>query len=86
MNLLEVCQKVCNEHQCHNIRVFKGELQAQPWDGNKKGWTILDATTANAFVCVYNHLRQDQKEKLLGMEPFRALDIAWKTLKKVAGG
>lgn len=49
--------------------------------GNKKGWSLLDLTTANALCTCYNALTtEENRQKWDKISVFRLIDVAWKCL------
>lgn len=45
--------------------------------GNKRGWTMLDLTTANALQTCYNALSEASQEKWNRISVFKLVDFAW---------
>ncbi len=46
--------------------------------GSKKGWTMLDITTAGAMLAVYNALRPELQAKYDNIPLGRLVDFCWK--------
>ncbi len=46
-----------------------------------KGWTALDAVTANAVMTVYNALHDANKEAFANANIFKVIDMTWKCIK-----
>ncbi len=71
MKLIEAARKVIEDHQAQLIRPKKTQVQGEPiqydakdWNGNKKGWTILDSTTANVMCKVYAKVEAERPEMI----------------------
>jgi hypothetical protein len=81
-SFVEVCRKVAAEHSLHLVRAKKGATpgtyEAKVWEGNKRGWTLLDATSANCVVKVYDALNPTNQAKIATLSAERTLDICWK--------
>lgn len=60
-----------------------GEYDVKPlFTGNKRGWTILDATTANAIVTVREALKDNPNVAKFDSIPLRQLvDFCWRHVK-----
>ncbi len=84
MNIYEASKIVLAEHQYKMIRAKKDsashELDCKDvldHKGNKRGWTILDATTASVIVRVTEAINETSREKFLKLHPVIAINIAW---------
>jgi hypothetical protein len=70
MNVIEVARKVVTEHQAIYFRLGKTDGNYGPKDikdfsaRSPKGFTVLDATSANIILQVYANLNEQNKAKL----------------------
>lgn len=88
MKLSEVCAKVLEEKQAYLIRPSRQQEEGEavrydvkPWEGNKRGWTILDMTTSSAYSMVYKAINDENKAKLERLPLMKAVAVAWKLTK-----
>ena len=81
MNIIEASDKVLQEQTCVLIRPKKsaeqGQVDCNDYQGKKKGWTILDMTTANMVKQVYNALSEKNQKKVATMNPVQTISIFW---------
>lgn len=69
MTITQIAQQVLEEHSAVQIRLPPGikQIKCAPkeydWKplfcGSRRGWTVLDATTANAIMTVYRGIQSD---------------------------
>lgn len=45
--------------------------------GNKRGWVVLDLTTANAMNTVYNALSEENQRKWDNIHVVRLVEFTW---------
>lgn len=75
---IEAARKVVKEHQYVHINPKTNDIS----DEKKKGYVILDATTANMLVQIADALSKTANEKFTSMSLAQAIDIGWKLVKK----
>ncbi len=84
MTFFEYCEAV-RDSGLHMIRPSAGEPGqyelCEPFE-NGKGWTWLDAVTANVVCQVHDALSPDRREKFKALPAEVVLKFCW----KVAGG
>lgn len=78
MNIFEACQKASSEGA---LRIREQKDNASQVDcvelfPAKRGYTILDAFSANIVVQVFNALNDANKQKFLGISAIKAVKIA----------
>jgi hypothetical protein len=82
MNIYEASKLVVTDHQYKIVRMKKNstpdQLDVKDDCGNKRGWTYLDAVTANLIVKVTEALNETNRNKFLSLPPSKAVEIAWK--------
>ena len=49
--------------------------------GSKRGWTMLDITTAGAMLAVYNALKPEHQAKFDNIPLGRLVDFVWKQVR-----
>lgn len=57
------------------------EYDVKDYEGNKRGWVLLDSFTANAMTSVYNAINETQRAKLDSMPALKAINLCWKLIK-----
>ena len=84
MTVYEAAKMVVSEKQYKLIRQKKNaaiyEIDCKDHEGNKRGWTFLDGTTANVIVKVVEALSPENREKLLKMSPMQVINLSWKLI------
>jgi hypothetical protein len=87
MTASEIIKQVVETKGCILIRNRKEDhLKGTSWNydvkdpfqGNKKGWTMIDLTTANAMLTVYRALRPDLQIKFNNIHFQKLVDFTWK--------
>jgi len=90
MRISDIAKKVLDDHTALMIRERKGNVLGEPreydvkelFTGNKKGWQIIDAMTANAMCTVYSALSSDaHREKWDKIPLFKLIDFTWSCVK-----
>ena len=62
-----------------------GQYDVKDWPGgNKRGWTMLDITSAGAIVAVYNGLNETNKNKFASLPLIKMAIVAFKLINKVS--
>ncbi len=74
---LEVARQVLKKHQMVYINPKNNETS----DEKKRGFVILDATTANMLVTIADALSKESNEKFTSMPLANAINIGWKLIK-----
>ncbi len=46
--------------------------------GSKKGWMVMDITTASAMLAIYNALKPEHQKKFDNIPLGKLIDITWK--------
>lgn len=90
MTLLQVCEKVTAEHQCHVVRPRKidpladgvPQYDAKPYGGgSKRGWFYVDAFTASAIHAVGEKINPENQAKLNRLPFLKAATICFRLVK-----
>ncbi len=74
---LSIAEKVVKEHQM----VYVNPKTLAVSDKKKRGFTILDATTANMLVKIANALKPESREKFINAPLDKAVRIGWQMIK-----
>lgn len=83
MSTIEVLSRVRDTHQAHLVRRRK-DGRSVAYDckphgtGRTSGWTLVDATTANAGMQIYERLTPEQRAKIANVSLSRYVDFVWK--------
>lgn len=85
MTSIEVARETVT-NGCTLFRFRKGtekspEYDCKPWNGNKRGWIILDSFSASAIVAVYDHLSPENQAKYQNLPIAKMAEIAFKLCK-----
>lgn len=83
MQLIEACRAIVAEHQHGRVREQADGSFAfnhSSSGGHNRGWTIIDAFSASAYVAVHDGLSPENRVKLQGMG-LRGIHVALKLLK-----
>jgi hypothetical protein len=75
---IDAAKKVAKDHQM----IYINPKTSKTSDEKKKGFVILDATTANMLVNIANALSKETNQKFTSMPLAQAIDIGWKLIKK----
>ena len=75
---LDVAKQVVKKKQFVYINPKTGKTS----DDKKKGFIILDMTTANMLVQIADALKKETSEKFTSMPLIQAVDIGWKLVSK----
>jgi len=75
---LDAARQVVKNHQMVYINPKNNDIS----DEKKRGYTILDATTANMLVQIADALSSTSKEKFTNMSLAQAISIGWKLVSK----
>jgi hypothetical protein len=77
---IDAARACADSKQAQNVRVNTdgGGVDFKPWQGNKRGWTVLDGVTANLLVQVVSALNEENAAKFLALPFERAVAVAWK--------
>ncbi len=83
MKAIDIFRAANAEHSAKLARPRKdcpGEYDARDYceSGNKRGWMLIDATTANAVTRVHEALSPANQAKFENLSLLRMVDIAWK--------
>ncbi len=87
MEASRIIKEIVETKSCVLIRPRKeGHIKATPWQydvkepfqGNKKGWTLLDLFTASAMLKVYEALKDENKTKFDQLYINTLVDFTWK--------
>ena len=88
MRTSEIIKQVIETKGCVLIRPRKEEhLNNTPWQydlkepfqGNKKGWTLLDLFTASAMLKIYDALeKEENKARFDRLHINKLVDFTWK--------
>lgn len=85
MTLSQACGLVAAEYSMKLIRARKAQAAGEPieydvkaYEGSKKGWTVLDATTACMFTRVYNACNETNRAKLDRLPALKAINVCWR--------
>ena len=83
----QIIKQVVDTKGCVLIRPRKEDhVKGNPWQydikepfqGNKKGWTLVDLFTASAMVKVYDTLKDENKGKFDRLHINTLVDFTWK--------
>ncbi len=75
---LDVARKVVKDHQM----VYINPKNNKTSEDKKKGFTILDATTANMLVQVADALGKVNHQKFTGLSLTAAVNLGWQVVKR----
>lgn len=79
MNIVELCQSVLDNRTAVQFRTLNGTIESRDaFSKNKKTWTFLDTWTASTVTKVYNALSDSSKQKMLALDPLKAIAICYK--------
>lgn len=88
MKITQIIKDIVDTKSACMIRERKGEhVKGSDYEydvkplltGNKrKGWMILDLTTANAMLTVYNAIKPENQAKFNQLHVLRLVDFTWK--------
>lgn len=89
MQLHAICQQIVAEKTMKLIRPRKKahepgtpyEYDVKDYEGNKRGWTVLDGFTASMFVQVWAQLNDANRAKLAKLPALQAINICWKAAR-----
>lgn len=88
MKLSDACKQVMLSQSMHLVRVSKQQeaggpinYDVKPWEGNKRGWTLLDVFTASAVSKVYDAVNDKNKDALDRLSLRSAVNVCFKMLK-----
>lgn len=94
MTISQIARTVKDQRQAHLIRYRTDSVKecgtaqydAKPYGtGSKRGWTLIDLTTASAIVAVHDALTKSQKpENLAKFDNIplgRLVDFCWKHVR-----
>lgn len=83
MKLSEVCEKVIADKTAVLVRDRKeGGLEVKPYAGNKRGWVLLDLTTASVCCQVFDRVKPKVKTTLDSFPAKKAVRIIWSAVNK----
>ena len=82
MNIYEVAKKSVNEGSFQKIRPtrekpYEYDLQPDHWQGNNRGWALIDTFTSSAIVQIYENIQPENQIKYVNMPLNKVLDITW---------
>jgi len=75
---LAVARNVVKKHSMVYINPKTNDIS----DDKKKGYIILDATTANMLVTIADALSKESNQKFTSMPLSNAVTLGWKLIKK----
>lgn len=85
MTITQIAQQVLDQHSAVQIRFRAGakgevkEYDCKPlFSGSRRGWTVMDATTANAVTTVYRALSADKRPTFDTIPLSRLIDFCWR--------
>ena len=85
MTAFEAIRKVRETGTAHLLRPRKdepGRYDMRPYGaGNKRGWVILDITTAGAVLTVHGRLSRMNQDRLEKMPLGRLVEVCWKLVR-----
>lgn len=83
----QIIKQIVDTKGCVLIRPRKEEHQKgsawqydikEPFQGNKKGWTLVDLFTASAMLKVFEALKDENKVKFDRLHINTLVDFTWK--------
>lgn len=87
MTITAICQSILSERSARLVRYRSGgKGEPKEYDtrdlfgGNRRGWTLLDMTTANAIMTVHRGLREDLRVKLDTIPLRQLVDFCWRAV------
>ncbi len=89
MEASRIIKEIVETKGCVLIRPRKEDhIKATPWQydvkepfqGNKKGWTLLDLFTASAMLKVYEALKDENKTKFDRLHINTLVNFTWKQI------
>lgn len=85
MTITQIAQQVLAEHSAVYVRYRSGghgepkEYDSKPlFMGSRKGWTVLDATTAAAIMVVFRGLKPELQAKVDTIPLARLVEFCWR--------
>lgn len=83
MTLYECAKRVqsCGIQLIRSRKDAPADYDCKNWEGNKRGWYFLDATTASAIVAVREALRPDHQSHFDALPLQKAVTVCWKLVK-----
>lgn len=88
MKLYDACKQVMETKSLHLVRLRKRQEEgeplqydAKPWEGNKRGWVLLDLFTASVVCRVYEAINEANKAKLDRLPVQKAVDVCYQLVK-----
>ena len=75
---LPIARKVVKDHSM----VYIDPKTNNTSEDKKRGYTILDATTANMLITIADALSKESNQKFTSMPLSNAVTIGWKLIKK----
>jgi uncharacterized membrane protein len=75
---LDIARKVVKDKQF----VYVHPKTLKIVEDKKKGYVVLDMTTANMLVTIADALKKETREKFTSMPLSQAVDIGWKLISK----